>query len=219
MKEMERQWFTKDNLGKWFRRDNLIVLVLSGVLLFIIALPVKEKKAESAENSGSKDASGTQYTGQEHIGGKVLSYEADYAAYLENKLCDILQGVEGVGMVSVMVTLASSEELVVEKDEPLSRSDVRETDSAGGNRQTAQLETAESTVYQTDGSSSTPYVIKRLLPKVEGVLVVAQGADSGTVSRKLSETVQALFDVEAHKIKVMKMEETKRYISSGGDIQ
>lgn len=28
---------------KWFRRDNLLILVLLGVLLFIIALPVKRR--------------------------------------------------------------------------------------------------------------------------------------------------------------------------------
>lgn len=31
---------------KWFSRDNLLLLVLLGVLLFVIALPVKRKTAE-----------------------------------------------------------------------------------------------------------------------------------------------------------------------------
>ena len=33
---------------KWFRRDNLLILVLLGVLLFIIALPVKREEPQAA---------------------------------------------------------------------------------------------------------------------------------------------------------------------------
>ena len=40
---------------------------------------------------------------------------------------------------------------------------------------------------------------------VTGVLVAAQGADNSVVSRNIVEAVMALFQVEAHKIKVMKM--------------
>ena len=61
-------------------------------------------------------------------------------------------------------------------------------------------------VYSPEGSSSTPYVVKPYVPEIEGVLVVAEGAGSGTVKRTVTEIVQALFHVEAHKIMVVKME-------------
>lgn len=40
---------------------------------------------------------------------------------------------------------------------------------------------------------------------VQGVLVVAEGADDPVTVQKIQESVMALFQVEAHKIKVMKM--------------
>ena len=40
---------------------------------------------------------------------------------------------------------------------------------------------------------------------VTGVLIVAQGADNSVVSRNIVEAVMALFQIEAHKIKIMKM--------------
>lgn len=104
-----------------------------------------------------------------------------------------------------MITLESSEELVVEKDEALVRSNTNESDSAGGNRIVNQIDTAPTTVYQTTGSDSEPYVVKTLSPRVEGVVVVAQGAGDGTVNKNITEMVQALFGVEAHKVKVVKM--------------
>lgn len=69
----------------------------------------------------------------------------------------------------------------------------------------SQMETEENTVYRTEGSTSEPYVIKTLPPQVEGVVVVAEGAGNGTVNRTIVEIVQALFGVEAHKVKVVKM--------------
>lgn len=39
--------------------------------------------------------------------------------------------------------------------------------------------------------------------QVEGVVVVAEGGENGVVVQKITEVVQALFDVDAHKIKVI----------------
>ena len=43
---------------------------------------------------------------------------------------------------------------------------------------------------------------------VEGVVVVAEGGDNAVVVRNITEVVQALFDVDAHKIKVIKGNQT-----------
>ena len=206
----------KDKLDfkKWFQRDNLIVLVLSGVLLFIIALPTKssgskqtaDSEKQQSDVTQAENSSGTNAGGQVYDGAGT---EYDYALYLEQKLENVLEGVSGVGKVTVMVTLQSSEELIVEKDAPVSRSNTTETDSEGGNRIVSQVDTQETTIYRTEGSDSEPYVVKTILPKVEGVLVVAQGAGNGSIDKSITEIVQALFDVEAHKVKVVPMESGK----------
>ena len=112
---------------------------------------------------------------------------------------------ENVGKVEVMITLKSSRELVVEKEEPVSRSSTDEKDSQGGSRTVRETDSGENTVYRTEGSASEPYVIKTLPPRIEGVLVVAEGAGQGTVNRTIVEIAQALFGVEAHKVKVVRM--------------
>ena len=40
---------------------------------------------------------------------------------------------------------------------------------------------------------------------MEGVSVVAEGGDNAVVQNNISDIVQALFGIEAHKIKVVKM--------------
>ena len=109
-----------------------------------------------------------------------------------------LAKVEGVGNVKVMITLASSSEKVVEKDREMT-SEVQEGESGGKN--TSSSETA---VYANGNGEETPYVKQELSPRIEGVLVIADGGDNAIVIENITEAVQALFGVDTHKIKVMK---------------
>jgi len=187
-------------LKKWLKRDNLIVLVLLGVLLFVISLPTK------TDDRVNEERNSIQLTDNTVVETVALGKsKTDYVEELEERLQTILSDVDGVGKVTVMITLKASEELVLEKDESVNRSNTSEEDSEGGKRTVSQLESGESTVYISSGSNNEPYVIKTLLPTVEGVVVVAQGAGTGNVNRNITEIVMALFGVEAHKVQVVKM--------------
>ena len=48
-------------------------------------------------------------------------------------------------------------------------------------------------------------MIKETMPEVRGVLVIAQGADDLSIVEEIKEAAMALFHLDAHKIKVMKM--------------
>lgn len=199
-----KEWWGKMTKGKggstWLRKDRLLILLLSGVLLLVITLPVSDGSGES-ERSG---AAGEQ-------SGGVLSGEEDYAEYMERKLKDVLSKVSGVGEVEVMVTLRSTSEKVVEKDEEKESETVTEQDSQGGTRTTSRNSSSGTTVFGEDGSGTSsgqePYVTKELTPTVEGVVVIAQGGDEPVTVQNITEAVQALFNVDTHKIKVMKLNE------------
>ena len=184
------------------KKEQLVVLLLFGALLVVIALPTTtgtmgaDKK--DADISGTQGAAGTDTA--------TLTYEEQ----LEKRLSAILSQVAGAGRVEVMVTLESRGERIVEKDTPESRKSVEETDSSGGSRTTDEQDWGEETVYYEDGSGGkSPYVVKELEPNIEGVLVLAEGGDSAVVKQELLEAVQALFPIEAHKVKIMKLEGAK----------
>lgn len=201
---------------KWFRRDNLLILVLLGVLLFIVALPVKKEDPAATDtgmeiteqyNAGILTSSGQQNVAQQDtvdVGTQAVTAGSteEYAAYLEGKLKKMLESVRDVGKVEVMITLESSEERIVEKDMTAERSQTEEQDSAGGTRTVSSSNTGYQTVYQ-EGSQGAPFVVKTIPPKVEGVLVVAEGAGKGNMTGEITQVVQALFGVEAHKVKVL----------------
>ncbi len=203
------EWIEKKGLRKWFQRDNLIILILSGVLLMIIAWPMdqkKEKEEGSEERSGEKTEEETEEETEVFSSETNRESELDrYVASLEDRLESLLSRMEGVGEVRVMITLRSSQELVLEKDQPVTRSETTEKDAEGGSRSVYESENGETTVYASDGSKQSPYVVKTLTPRVEGVVVMAQGAGTARVSSDISEAVQALFGIDAHKVKVIRM--------------
>ncbi|HIZ66027.1 MAG TPA: stage III sporulation protein AG [Candidatus Blautia pullicola] len=105
----------------------------------------------------------------------------DWQSIMEEKLKLALEQVEGIGKTQVFLTCEGTETKVVEKDE-------------------------SQTVYEKDAKGNqSPYVASEVYPKVIGVVVVAQGGDNPVVIQNIQEACQVLFQVEAHKIKVMKM--------------
>ena len=158
----------------------------------VIAVPVKEKDEDREKNYTEKKES-LQNT----------SAATQYAQYLEQELERILSQMEGVGAVSCMVTLSQSAEQVIEKDMEISDDVVTEADSQGGTRTTNQSSKSETTIYNRENDGS-PYVSKDISPKVEGVLVIAEGGNNAVVVKNITESLQALFGIESHKIRIVK---------------
>ena len=179
------------SLEKLKKKDNLFILILVGVLLMVITIPVDKKEGKKEEDVIVESTSTEQGT--------------DSVEKMEQRLEKILGKVEGVGEVSVMITLKSSGEKVVEKDLESSGNSTEEADSQGGTRKTTDSSKKEETVfYSNESGSSEPYVIKEMEPEREGVLVIAEGGDNPSVGKNISDAILALFSIDAHKIKVMK---------------
>lgn len=195
----------KYQLEKWFQRDNLIVLVLAGILLVVIALPT-EKKTEKEGAGPEETQEDTVSVETEETTGYMEDLQ-EYTEYLEKKLEDTLRQMKGVGEVSVMITLQASEKQIVEKEENLVRNNTTENDSQGGNRSIYEIDTVEQTVYSKTDHTQSPYVSQTILPEISGVLIVAQGAETATIKKSMVEIAQALFALDAHKISVVSMSE------------
>lgn len=190
------------NIKKWLTPDKLITGILFGALLLVIAIPTGNGSRKKTEQS-DKGQTGTNEGGA--MSELTQSGEAAYVAELEEKLKTVLGKMSGIGRVEVMITLETTSEAVVNKDVPYTRNNVEET---GGdqNRIEHSYESKEETVVvETDGDT-VPYVIKSIYPKIQGVLVVAQGAKQAGVKSEIVEAIEVLFGVEPHKVKVLGMD-------------
>ena len=189
---MKMQDFMRKIKEKKLKRSDWLILVLAGILILIIALPTDTKEKKQAEEA------------KENISKENNTMEASKDE-IERKLEDILEKIDGAGDVKVMITYQDSGTQVVEKDKNTSENSLEESDSTGGVRSTKEQQLQESTVYEEADAGNTPFVSKELLPKVEGILIVASGGDNQKVKQNISEAVLALFQVEAHRIKIVKM--------------
>jgi len=175
-------------------KNQILILFLCGVLLMIIAIPVKDRQSEN------QDLPVYEYGDSNE---KISMQSIEYAKYLEQELSEILSQMEGAGEVKCMVTLSQSAEQVVEKDVEISDENVTESDSQGGTRTTNQSSRSENALYNSEGNGN-PYVSMEISPKVEGVLVIADGGDNSVIVKNITESIQALFGIESHKIRIVK---------------
>ena len=178
--------------GKKIKKDQLLIIFLTGILLMIIAIPTKNH-----ENAGVDE---NDYEMLQENGGNE---NLDYTRYLEEKLEVILSQMEGVGDVTCMITLLQSAEQIIEKDLEITDENVAEKDSQGGTRTTRQSSRSEATIYNNE-ENGEPYVSKKIAPKVDGIIVVAEGGDNAMVVKNITESVQALFGIPSHKIRIVK---------------
>lgn len=188
-------------LNKWlerikgFQKDQWLIVILIGVLLFIIVLPTGKKEKNKEERVEEKEAE----TAATEEAGRA------YEGWLEERLEEALGQMEGVGRIKVMVTLADSGEQILEKDERENRTETKEG-SGDSERTGLEIELEYTTIFAEENGVKTPYIVRQKNPKVEGVVVIAEGGGNSVVAQNISKAVGALFGLETHKIMVMKME-------------
>jgi stage III sporulation protein AG len=61
-------------------------------------------------------------------------------------------------------------------------------------------------VYEESGGAKSVVTEKVLLPKIEGALILAQGANDTKIKAKIIDSVSAVTGLATHKIQVLEME-------------
>lgn len=197
---MEKKKLTLKEIGL----EKLVIMLLCGIFLIVLSFPnlFGSEKKENKQNNIDKSTSLNNNPIYTDVGDETV----DYTTQLEKKIKTALKKVEGMGDVEVVITLKSSKELVTLKDSPYSKEDMEEKDSEGGNRVSSSVDKKETTVIvSNEDGDAMPYIVKELEPEIEGVLVIAQGGGNSNTIKEIVEAVEVLFNVPAHKIKVMKM--------------
>ena len=174
------------------KREQWLICGLAGLLLLVIAVPVKQKEQKKTQEEVT-------------VQSQELTDDQIRQSY-EKQLEGVLSQVEGVGTVQVAVAMESTGKKQVEKDSPEDTSTSSEKGDSGTERTSQTVTTGETTVYEDTGDGGqTPYISSSTYPEIRGVIVVAQGGGNPVIVQQIQEAVMALFHVEAHEIKVLKM--------------
>ncbi len=112
----------------------------------------------------------------------------EYVLSLENRLEETLSKVEGAGKVSVVITVESGMETVIATE-----TTIKETSSG--------TEKKEAPVIV----NGKPIVLMEMYPKITGVVIVTEGANSISVLSKIQQATISLLGINLDQIEILKM--------------
>lgn len=166
-------------------KTDFLIMILIGVLVLIVMIP-----------TGTKETSGkSKLTGNKSSEKNTKEYgladgisDSEYVEQLEEQVRTLIGQMDGCGKANVMITLADDGQTYLDK-----------------NCKTDEKAKEETTVIYDTGEEQKPYVIRKEHPHVEGMVIVVQGGNSPAVVTEITDAMMSLFDIEAHKIKVVKM--------------
>ena len=123
--------------------------------------------------------------------------ETDYVEEMEKKITNLLNSIEGISGVQTVITLKEGSEKVVKED----------IESNSSQREEGSIIDNENSVKKTtvifSGEEDSPYVIKEIYPRVQGIAITAKGISDIQKKNSIISMLSALFDVPIHKITVI----------------
>lgn len=183
-------------IGKGIGMDKLIIIAICGVVLVILSIP----------SSKTKDKEKIEEVQTGTVLSEINISSSEYVTLLEKKLEQFLVNVDGIGKTKVMIILEDYGEKIVLSEKPYSKSGQEDTDSQGGKSIRNEYSQEEQVVYEKDSQGNeVPYVVKNKQPEIKGIAIIAQGGNNADMVIKITNMIEALFGVSAHKISVIGM--------------
>lgn len=184
MKVNWKEWISRqDGKKDWFGRLFPLFLGL-GVIFFLLSNTHISKQQTSAQNYALEEVREKP---------SVDTYEDNLTRQLE----ETLSHMNGVGRVRVMLTLDDAGEAKVLQDLDYTLSEQEDSNVSGASRKIREEQQQTETVRD---AQDQPYVLREAAPRVRGVLILAEGAQSSVVRQDLLLAVQALLGVSADEV-------------------
>lgn len=186
--------FSKLSMEKW-----QWTIILIGLIVGLFLMGSFFKFQEESPSPAPKDASAVS-THEEPA--KEWSMK-DYEDFYENSLRSILEQIVGVGKVTVMVNLDSTEEKVYQTNVQSGKQVTEEKDTQGGTRTVDDTTQNTEMVTVSNGGGEAPIVVKTVKPKIRGVVVVANGVENMQVRAWIYDVIERSLDVPPHRISIV----------------
>ncbi len=167
----------KNFFGKNQKKSVTAVLILGCAGMLIIFL---SEFLSTEPKSGINENSGVAFDNSEYV--------KEFEARLESKISKI----KGAGKTSVMLTFASSKEVLYAENFTEEKDDT-------------QMGKESEIVIIEGENGEEPIILKSEEAKIRGVLVICEGGDNASVREKIIEALCALLDIPSNKVSVARM--------------
>ncbi|MFI5359521.1 MAG: stage III sporulation protein AG [Halanaerobiales bacterium] len=139
--------------------------------------------------------------------GREIQVEEDYEARLSAQLEEIISLIKGVGRVKVKIYITGYTEYEYEYNSRTINKVSTELDQNGGQREIVEDNLERELVVTRDPSGNEKPIIRReKLPEIQGVLIVAQGAENSQIKAEIIYAVRNLLNIPVHRISVLPYE-------------
>jgi stage III sporulation protein AG len=165
----------------------LLGLALAGILLII------------SSNPGSSNISGVPVAGQSQKLSSDELLDSSVETQMEKELTAILSAIAGVGKVRVKLNLKSKHRMIWERQAQINKRTSQEQGTVN-----TEEESNDQLVFAKDaGGGDQPVLKEELAPEIQGVIVIATGADDVTIKQLLTTTVVTVLDIPPHRVIVL----------------
>lgn len=185
-------------MPNWFRnklfngqrpnKEIMLILFLSGILIFVILLPTESssKNNNSYRNQRERTVSENNESEKDASISETVNLQ-DYKKALESELEEFLMKASDVDEAKALIYMNASWEYTVEKDETVNAE-----------------EKGEQTIYTVNEyGQEVPFVKNSVCPQIEGVAVVVKGNINDEVRVRIVRLIMALYGLEANKVEVI----------------
>lgn len=133
----------------------------------------------------------------------------EYISEMEAKLTELVTGIEGVGRAKVMVTLENGVEYVYAQEEKRDTDITRETADGEATAVSGRVYEKENIeqkyILIEQNGEKQPLVTTEKQPRIQGVVIVCDGADDVRVERDLINVVTTALNVSSNRVCVVKI--------------
>lgn len=200
MIENFKKFFSKnlDENGKK-KLETLVVFVIILIITIISINVIWNGEKKPKDNSDIYDKKLATIPKDDAV--EVANTENTLESNLENTLSKI----DGVGDVKVLISYVESSEVVAMYNENTKSTSTQEEDSGGGKRVINETDTQKDIVYKEENGEKLPITRKVVSPKIEGAIIIAQGASDANIKNNIIQAVEAVTGIATHKIQVFEM--------------
>ena len=187
----------KNEVSKLFKNKYMgnILAVLLVIGFILIAITILAPGLLSGKNEVLTEENNT----------KVNTTVSTYEDKQKIELTNILRKIDGVGEVDVMINFESGEEKVAAYDSTNQTTKTEETDTNGEKRVSDQQNDTTKVVMSSESGGNSPVILKTYKPKVIGVVITAEGAESSKVRYDIEKAVSSLYGISVEKVNVYPM--------------
>ena len=170
-----------------------IALVIAFVLIALnVFYPDMFKEKEKVKSTLSEEV-------------ETINTKEEYEETQKKELKNILESMSGVGKVQVMINFKSGESKVLAYDSSKQIVSTEEKDTEGGTRVSTQTNAGTTVVMTNEGGDNEPFIVETYKPKIEGIMILAEGASDSKIKYDIQKAVSSLYGLSAEKVNVYPM--------------